>query len=99
MSVVYKTEKAVDQVTLSFTCSRGHLFICKLLFITSYTAGAMAHVMERTGTQFKTKKNKYFFTQWVWDLWGWLSWADAWADGISQGEGKFTNNSSVQILK
>lgn len=59
----------------------------------------MGHVMEQTGTQFKTKKNKYFFTQWVWDRWGWLSWAAAWADGIGQGEGKFTNNSSVQILK
>lgn len=99
MMEVYKTEKAVGQVTLSFTRSPGHLFTCKLLFTTSYNVGARGHVTEQTGAQFKTKKNKYFFMQRVWDLWGWLSWAAAWADGISEGEGKLTNNSSMQILK
>lgn len=97
--VVYKTEEAVDQVTLSFTWSPGYLFTCKLLFTTSYSAGAKRHMMEPMGPQLKTKKTKWFFTQRAWDLWGWLSWAAVWADGVGEGEGKFMNNSSMQILE
>lgn len=41
------------------------------------------------------EKRKYLFTQMMWDLWDWLSWLAVWADSVSEGEGKFTNNSSV----
>lgn len=40
MVVVYKAEKAANEVTQSLTWSPGHLFLCKLLFTTSCNAGA-----------------------------------------------------------
>lgn len=44
--VVYKTEKAVSRVTVTFSLSPDQLFTCKLLFTTSYNAGARDDVME-----------------------------------------------------